>query len=126
MNIYDEMLSKYASFLGYEGKIKSDDDYIMSEIDKLKIILMVNNDFMNVKKNYANANLGRTIFVCYERGSAYITEGKPSSISTDINMLGINRVYKDKEPCICFMIDERNNTYEEISIDDAIDIVTGK
>lgn len=127
MNIYDEMLNKYASFLGYEGKIKSNEDYLMSQIEKLKIIFMVNDDFEKVKKSYKRNknNLGRTILVCHECGSAYVIEGNPSSISTDINMLGINRVYKDKEPCICFMIDEYNNTYEEISIDDAINIVAG-
>ena len=128
MNIYDEMLNKYASFLGYEGKIKSDGDYLMDKIEKLKIIFMVNDDFEKVKKSYkkAKSNLGRTVFVCHSYGSAYVTEGNPSSIDTDINMLGINRIYKDKEPCICFMIDGCNNTYEEISINDVINIVTGK
>ena len=71
MNIYDEMLNKYASFLGYEEKIKSDEDYLMNKIETLKIIFMVNADFEKVKKNYKRNknNLGRTIFVCYNRGS---------------------------------------------------------
>lgn len=126
MNIYDEMLNKYASFLGYEGKIKSNEDYLMSQIEKLKIIFMVNDDFEKVKKSYERNknNLGRTILVCHECGSAYVTEGNPSSINTDINMLGINRVYKDKEPCICFIIDGCNNTYEEVTIDDVMKIVS--
>ena len=128
MNIYDEMLNKYAAFLGYEGKIKADEKHIMNEIEKLKIVLMVNDDLDNIRKSYEKSKdkLGRTIFVGYNNGSAYITEGKSSSPDTNLNMIAINRVYEDKEPCVCFVIDGRNNTYEEISIDDAINIVTGK
>lgn len=36
MNMYDEMLNKYAQFLGYEGKVKADEKYLLSEIDKLE------------------------------------------------------------------------------------------
>lgn len=125
MNIYDEMLNKYSAFLGYEGKIKADENHIMKEIEKLKIILMVNDDLDNIKKSYEKSknNLGRTIFVGYNNGSAYIIEGKSSSPDTNLNMIAINRVYEDKEPCVCFGIDGKNNAYEEISIDDVVNIL---
>lgn len=126
MNFYDEMLNKCAAFLGYEGKIKADEKHIMKEIEKLKIVLMVNDDLENVKKNYekAECKLGRTIFVCYNNGSAYMNEGKTSSPDTNLNMIAINRVYEDKEPCVCFVIDGQNNSYEEISIDKVMNILS--
>lgn len=126
MNIYDEMLNKYAAFLGYEGKIKADEKLIMNEIEKLKIVLMVNDDLDNIKKSYEKSKdkLGRTIFVGYNNGSAYITEGKPVLPVTNLNMIAINRVYEDKEPCVCFVIDGQNNSYEEISIDEVMNILS--
>lgn len=126
MNIYDEMLNKYAAFLGYEGKIKADENHIMKEIEKLKIVLMVNDDLDNIKKSYEKSKnkLRRTIFVGYNNGSAYITEGKAVLPDTNLNMIAINRVYEDKEPCICFVIDEQNNSYEEISIDEVMNILS--
>lgn len=124
--MYNEILNKYAAFLGYEGKIKADENHIMNEIEKLKIILMVNDDLDNIKKSYEKSKnkLGRTIFVGYNNGSAYITEGKPVLPVTNLNMIAINRVYEDKEPCVCFVIDGQNNSYEEISIDEVMNILS--
>lgn len=120
MNMYDEMLNKYAQFLGYEGKIKSDETYIMDEIEKLKKVLLVNDDMLKIRSAYEkNNNLGRTILVCHSNGSAHITE-EDANKHKDLDIIVFNRVYDCKLPCICFMIDANNNTYKEVTIGEAI------
>lgn len=114
-NIYNEILNRYADFLGYNGKIKADNDYIRNEVEKLKTIYMVNDELSTIQRNYEKTiNLGRTILVCDNKGVSYIQEGKLSK-GVNVNMIAINHIYHEKSPCICFIIND-NNTYKEVGI----------
>ena len=42
MNMYDEMLNKYANFLGYEGKVKADEKYLIRERNKIEKLIQFN------------------------------------------------------------------------------------
>ena len=50
MNIYDEILNKYAQFLGYEGRTKADATYLLGERDKLKRIIQFNDGLILINK----------------------------------------------------------------------------
>lgn len=123
MNIYDEILNKCASFIGCGGKIKADEEYLLNEIESLKKLLMINDDLERIKKSYNGTTkaYGKTFFVCYQDNSAYITEGRISGAISNLNEIVIKRVFKDKIPCICFVIDGYNNTYQETDINSVID-----
>ena len=68
MNMYDEMLNKYAQFLGYDGKIKADEKYLRDEIDKLEKIIMLEDTLSNIKFDSYNCNYGKTLLACYNEG----------------------------------------------------------
>lgn len=119
MNMYDEMLSKYAQFLGYNGKIKADEKYLRDEIDKLEKIIMLEDTLSNIKFDSYNCNYGKTLLACYNEGSAHKIEGETVK-GQDVNRIIFNNLYNLSVPCICFMIDANNNTYKEVTIGEAI------
>ena len=119
MNMYDEMLSKYAQFLGYDGKIKADEKYLLSERGKLEKIIMLEDTLSNIKFNSYNCNYGKTLLACYNEGSAHKIEGETVK-GQDVNWIIFNNLYNLSVPCICFMIDANNNTYKEVTIEEAI------
>lgn len=123
MNMYDEMLNKYAQFLGYDGKIKADEKYLLSERGKLESIMIAENTLSEIKSRNTE-KYGRTIFLGYNESCAYKTEGL-TRWGTDWDLMIIEQFYKHKEekPCICFEIDVRGNTYREITIDEVSDIL---
>lgn len=51
MYIYDEILNKYAEFLGYENKIKNNEKYLREERDKLEKIIMLNDMLCYIKNH---------------------------------------------------------------------------
>ena len=119
MNIYDEILNKYAQFLGYEGKVKADEEYLLGERDKLEKIIMLEDTLSNIKFESYNCNYGRTFLACYNEGSAHKIEGKTVK-GQDVNGMTFCYLYNKVVPCICFMIDANDNTYKEITIGEAI------
>lgn len=119
MNMYDEMLNKYAQFLGYDGKIKADEKYLRDEIGKLEKIIMLEDTLSNIKFDSNNCNYGRTFLACYNEGSAHKIEGETVK-GQDVNRIIFNNLNNLSVPCICFMIDANNNTYKEITIGEAI------
>lgn len=123
MNMYDEMLNKYAQFLGYEGKVKADEKYLLSERDKLERLIRLNDELELIAKHSKTENYGRTILACYESNFAYKIEGEPACRRPDLEMIIFKNYYAKKEPCICFEIDVRSNTYREITIDEVADIL---
>ena len=123
MNMYDEMLNKYAQFLGYEGKVKANEEYLRDEIEKLSTI-MIAEDILSEIRSRNTEEYGRTIFLGYKENCAYKTEGLTRK-GTDLDLMIIERfcnIYK-KKPCICFEINVRDNTYREISVDEMADIL---
>lgn len=121
MNIYDEMLNKYAQFIGYNGKVKADEKYLRDEVEKLSSIMIAENTLSEIKSRNTE-KYGRTIFLGYNESCAYKTEGLTRR-GTDWDSMIIEQFYKYKEekPCICFEIDVRGNTYREITIDEVAD-----
>ena len=119
MNIYDEILNKYAQFLGYEGKVKADEEYLLSERDKLEKIIMLEDTLSDIKFESCNCNYRRTFLACYNEGSAHKIEGENIK-GQDVNWIIFNNLYNEVVPCICFMIDANDNTYKEITIGEAI------
>lgn len=123
MNIYDEMLNKYAQFLGYEGKVNANTTYLLDEKDKLERITQFNEGLIIIDKNHKKTCYGRTIIAGYKTGFACKTEDMCFSGRTDLEMITFESLWKNKTPCICFIIDLRNNTYKEITIDEAMSIL---
>jgi len=123
MNMYDEMLNKYAQFLGYEGKVKADEKYLLSERDKLERLIRLNDELDSIDKHSKAKNYGRTILACYESNFAYKSEGEPACQEPDPEMIIFKICYAKKVPCICFEIDVRGNTYREITFDEVTDIL---
>lgn len=123
MNIYDEILNKYAQFLGYEGRTKADTTYLLDERDKLKRIIQFNDGLILINKNSKKTCYGRAIIVGHETGFAYETDGERFSGRIDLEMITFENLWKNKTPCVCFIIDPRNNTYKEITIDEAMSIL---
>lgn len=124
MNIYDEILTKYAQFLGYKGKVKADEKYLRDEVEKLSSI-MIAEDTLSEIKSRNTEKYGRTIFLGYNENCAYKTEGLTRK-GTDLDSIVMGQfcnMYKGEKPCICFEIDVRNNTYREITIDEVADIL---
>lgn len=119
MNIYDEILNKYAQFLDYEGKVKADEEYLLGQRDKLEKIIMLEDTLSNIKFESYNCNYGRTFLACYNEGSAHKVEGENIK-GQDVNWIIFNNLYNEVVPCICFMIDSNDNTYKEITIEEAI------
>ncbi len=122
MNIYDEILNKYAQFLGYEGRTKADAAYLLDERDKLERITQFNDGLILINKNSKKTCYRRAIIVGHETGFAYETDGERFSRGIDLERMTIEHLYKNKTPCICFIIDLRDNTYREITIDEVIEI----
>lgn len=122
MNMYDEMLNKYAQFLGYEGKVKADEKYLLDERNKLEKIMQLEDTLSNIKFDSYNCNYGRTFLACYDEGSAYKIEGKAVK-GQDVNWVIFSNLYNGTTPCICFMIDANDNTYKEISIGVAMQLI---
>lgn len=116
MNIYDEILNKCADFLGYDGKINADEACLVNEIEKLKKLLIINDDLNRIKKLCD----GKTIFVCYDGNSAYLTDGKMNTVTADLNERAIKYIFKEKIPCLCFLINNNTNTYQETDINSVI------
>lgn len=124
MNIYDEMLNKYAQFLGYEGKVKSDKKYLRDEVEKLSSIMIAENTLSEIKSRNTE-KYGRTIFLGYNESCAYKTEGLTRR-GTDWDSMIMEQfcnMYEEEKSCICFEIDVRSNTYREITIDEVGDIL---
>lgn len=119
MNMYDEMLNKYAQFLGYDGKIKADEKYLRDEIGKLEKIIMLEDTLSNIKFDSYNCNYRKAFLACYNEGSAHKIEGETVK-GQDVNWIIFNNLYNLSVPCICFMIDANNNTYKEVTIGEAI------
>lgn len=122
MNIYDEMLNKYANFLGYEGKVKADEKYLIRERNKIEKLIQFNSELEALDKHNESVQ-ERTIFACYKTNVAHTTEGEPACKKTDIDIIMIRNNYTLKNPCICFEIDIKNNTYREITIEEMADIL---
>lgn len=122
MNMYDEMLNKYAQFLGYEGKVKADEKYMIRERNKIEKLIQFNDELEALGKHNESVQ-GRTIFACYKTNVAHTTEGEPACKKTDIDIIMMRNNYALKNPCICFEIDVRGNTYREISVDEMADIL---
>lgn len=123
MNIYDEILNKYAQFLGYEGKVNTNTIYLLNERDKLERITQFNDRLIIIDKNNKKSCYGRTIIAGYKTGFACKTEGMCFSGRIDLERMTIEHLYKNETPCICFIIDLRDNTYREITIDEVADIL---
>lgn len=124
MNMYDEMLNKYAQFLGYDGKIKADEKYLRDKVEKLSSIMIVEDTLSEIKSRNEE-KYGRTIFLGYNVNCAYKTEGLTHK-GTDLDSIVMGQfcnMYKGEKPCICFEIDVRGNTYREITIDEVADIL---
>lgn len=123
MNMYDEILNKYAQFLGYEGKVKADEQYLLSERDKLERLIRLNDELDSIDKHSKAKNYGRTILACCESNFAYKSEGEPACQEPDPEMIIFKICYAKKVPCICFEIDVRGNTYREITFKEVTDIL---
>lgn len=121
MNMYDEMLNKYAQFLGYDGKIKADEKYLLSERDKLERLIRLNDELELIAKHSKTEHYGKTVFACYKSNFAYKTEGEPACRRPDLEMIIFKNYYDKKEPCICFEINFKENTYREITADEMTD-----
>lgn len=122
MNMYDEMLNKYAQFLGYDGKIKADETYLLSERDKLEKIIMLADTLSDIKFDSYNCNYGKAFLACYNEGSAHKIEGENVK-GQDVNWIIFSNLYNDATPCICFVIDANKNIYKEISIGVAMQLI---
>mgnify|MGYP007025981406 FL=1 len=124
MNIYDEILNKYAQFLGYEGKVNTNTIYLLNERDKLERITQFNDRLIIIDKNSKKSCYRRrTVIAGYKTGFAYSTEDECFSGRIDLEMITFENLWKNKTPCVCFIIDPRNNTYKEITIDEAMSIL---
>lgn len=123
MNIYDEILNKYAQFLGYEGKTKADVTYLLDERDKLERIIQFNDRLIIIDKTSKKSCYRRTVIAGYKTGFAYSTEDECFSGGVDLEMITFENLWKNKTPCVCFIINPRNNTYKEITIDEAMSIL---
>lgn len=124
MNIYDEMLNKYAQFIGYNGKVKADEKYLRDEVEKLSSIMIAENTLSEIKSRNTE-KYGRTIFLGYNESCAYKTEGLTRR-GTDLDSMIMEQfcnMYEEEKSCICFEIDVRSNTYREITIDEVGDIL---
>ena len=121
MNMYDEMLNKYAQFLGYEGKVKADEKYLIRERNNIEKLIQFNDELETLDKHCNESEQGRTIFACYKTNVAHTTE--PACKKTDIDIIMIRNNYTLKNPCICFEIDIKNNTYRDMSVDEMADIL---
>lgn len=119
MYIYDEILNKYAEFLGYENKIKNNEKYLREERDKLEKIIMLNDMLCYIKKHNYNV----VLMICHDKGSDYITKDRSNSKAMSSDVWKIKYISKNKLPCICFEIDIKNNTYKEILISDIVEIL---
>lgn len=123
MNMYDEILNKYAQFLGYAGKVKADEKYLLSERDKLERLIRLNDELNSIDKHSKAENYGKTILACYESNFVYKSEGEPACQRPDLEMIIFKICYANKVPCICFEIDVKGNTYREITFDKVADIL---
>lgn len=112
--VYDEIVKKYAEFLGHETGLKCDFTFLRKEQFILDRLLAFNYALSKVNKSPKTAYL-----YFWETGDGYFTYNMPKKLlKRELDALIFH--IEEKEHCVCFKINNQNNTYEIISAEDLL------
>lgn len=112
--VYDEIIKKYAEFLGHETELKCDFTLLRKEQYIFDRLLAFGYALSKVNKSPKTAYL-----YFWETGDGYFTSNMPKKLlKRELDALIFH--IKEKEHCVCFKINNQNNTYEIISAEDLL------
>lgn len=118
MNIYTEILKKYADFLGYTGEIIDDFDTMYKQKQKYDRIIMLNDELDRVKRR---SDLYYVIG--YDTGFSVLSamDFYKYKHTDNICVFSFKYCYETNRPNVCFavfFVNNANNTYKEIKLED--------
>lgn len=118
MNIYDEILNKYASSVGYVEELKNDSKFLYKKTQLLSKICIFAESLHRIKRKQ-----GIYYIVGYDLGNSYeLKEHINDDPKNNLNVWQFCFIKTSKTPNICFMINSLNDTYEEVNLDDIIEV----
>ena len=115
MNIYTEILKKYADFLGYTGEIIDDFDTMYEQKQKYDRIIMLNDELDRVKRHP-----DLYYVIGYDTGFSVLSAMEICKYkhTDNISVFSFKYCYETNRPNVCVEIDSTNNTYKEIKLED--------
>lgn len=112
--VYDEIIKKYAEFLGHETELKCDFTLLRKEQYIFDRLLAFGYALSKVNKSPKTAYL-----YFWKTGDGYFTCNMPKKLlKQEFDALIFH--IEEKESCVCFKINNQNNTYEIISAEDLL------
>lgn len=116
MNMYDEILNKYADFLGYSRELKADGKAIYKQTQLMNKISIFTDELNKIRRKG-----GKHFLLGYELGNACVTQDNINSDPKEnLSVWQFHFIKNSETPNICFFIDTDNNTYKEIIINEVI------